>query len=124
MGQKLIVRVRRLRDAGWALPRHRHGFGQLYEGIISLQEEMVPALHRHARVAKLLDVRTGALVDGVGSLYDAVLLRATADEWVVAGVERIEQGMRIIDVAQTWLITLDRMESAPDWAPGDGAAKP
>lgn len=115
MDRKLIVRVRRLREAGWALPRHRHAFGQPGEGVFSLLEVMVPELNRHARVATLLDAHTGTPVAGIGSLYDAVMLRATADEWVVTGFERIERDMRVFDVAQTWLISLVRMEDAqPD----------
>lgn len=74
----------------------------------------MPSLNRHARVATLIQLGTGAPVAGLGSLYDAVLLRATADEWVVTGFERIEHGMQVYDVAQTWIIALVRLSEEPD----------
>lgn len=111
MTGKLIVQVRRLRQDGWTLPRHRLAFGPPAEGIFSLREELVQALHRHTRVAMLLDAHTLAPVAGIPPLYDAALLRATADEWVVTGFERIERGVQMVDVAQTWLVALVRMTS-------------
>lgn len=88
------------------------------EGIFGLREEHVPALNRHSRVARLLDAATGAPVPNVPALYDAVLLRATADEWVVTGFERIEQALQILDVAQTWVLTPMTLAVTPDWQPG------
>lgn len=111
MDRKLIVQVRRLRDEGWVLPRHRLAFGQLPEGIFSLREELVPALNRHTRVARLLDAGTGTPVEGLLALYDAAVLRAGADEWVVAGMERVLRGLQEVDVAQTWQVAMVRFES-------------
>ncbi len=111
MDRKLIVQVRRLRDEGWVLPRHRLAFGLLPEGIFSLREEMVPMLNRHARVARLLDADTGKPEDNPPALYDAVVLRATADEWIVSGLERVLSGLQEVDVAQTWQVALLRIET-------------
>jgi len=94
-----------MREAGWTLPRHRHAFGQPYKGIFSLREEHVAFLNRHSRVARLLQPGSMAPVDGINALVDAVLLRAGADEWIVTGIERVEQNTRVFDVAQTWVIS-------------------
>lgn len=112
MNGKLIVQILRLRDEGWVLPRHRWAFGQLPEGVFSLREEWVPELNRHARVARLLNTHTGMPVDGLAPLADSVLLRASADEWVISGMERVMRGLQVVDVAQTWLVSLVRMEPA------------
>lgn len=119
MVRKLIVQVRLLRDAGWILPRYRHAFGQPFEGIFSLREERVVALNRHTRVATLQQVDTMAPVAGILPLYDAVLQRATADEWVLTGFEQIDNGLRVVDTAQTWLVDLVRLETLPGQTPGE-----
>ena len=113
MGKKLIVKVRCLRDSGWVLPRHRLAFGKPFEGIFSLQEQHVPSLNRHSRVATLVQADGIAQVPGIATLYDATLLRATADEWVVTGFERLEQAAKVMDVVQTWLITLAHFNETP-----------
>lgn len=105
MDAKLIVRVILIREAGWVLPRHFHAFPKVHEGIFALHEERVPELSRTSRVARLLQVDTGLPVVGIAPLMDAVLLRATADEWVVTGFERVEQRLKLVDCAQTWVIT-------------------
>lgn len=104
MDRKLIVEVRLLRESGWIIPRHRHAFAASHRGILTLDEERVPALNRHARVARLRDALTGALVEAVPPLIDATLLHAGADEWVIAGVEHVMHGVREADCAQTWLV--------------------
>jgi len=119
MIRKLIVQVRLLRDAGWILPRYRHAFGQPFEGVFSLREERIVALNRHIRVATLLQVDTMLPVAGILPLYDAVLQRATADEWVFTGFEQIDDGLRVVDTAQTWLVDLLRLETSSASTPDE-----
>lgn len=83
-----------------------------------LLRDLYAALSRHFRVARLLDPHTPASAAGIGPLYDAVLLRSTADEWIVAGVERVAGGLQEIDVAQTWLVSLVRMIGSADASVG------
>ena len=106
--KKLIVAVVCLRIAGRAVPKHNLAFTQPFRGVLTLDEQRVPALNRHALVAMLRDPTTGAPVDGIAPLIDARVVRATADEWVVTGFERIDDGMQERDCAQSWLA---RMES-------------
>jgi hypothetical protein len=101
---QLIVEVRRLRDGGWIIPRYQHAFGQAPQGILSLREEQVPDWNRHSRVARLLDQDTGAALEAVPALYDAVLLQAANSEWVITGAERAMHGLREVDCVQTWRV--------------------
>lgn len=103
MDSKLIVQVLRVRESGSVIPRHNLAFVKPFEGVFTLHEERVPDLNRHSRVARLLNPQVGTPV--LPELYDAALLRATADEWVVTGFERVEQRLKLVDCAQTWVIT-------------------
>ena len=104
MGSKLIVEVRRVREGGWVLPRFRSCMHPPVRGLLRVAERYVPELRRHARVADLLDPKTAVPVAGVLSLLDATLIQAHGDTFTITGIERVQQGMREIDFAQTWLI--------------------
>ena len=114
MTTKLIVAVKTLRENGWPLPRHRIAFRKAIHGVLDLHEALDPVLHRHTRLARLLDPHTGGVVQGVGALLDAVWLRVTADEWIIGGIERTAQGLNHHDVAQTWLVTPVALDIASD----------
>lgn len=103
MEKKLIVAVVRLRDAGRTIPRHNLAFVEPLRGVLTIQEESVPTLNRHALIATLRDPATGAPVDGLPSLVDVRVVRALADEWALTGFERVTVGMQECDFAQSWL---------------------
>ena len=113
MDKKLIVAVVRLRDAGRVIPRHNLAFVAPLRGVLTLREEPVPALNRHALIATLCDPDTGAGIDGLTPLIDARLVRAMADEWVLTGFERVMIGMQECDCAQTWLARMERLIENP-----------
>lgn len=95
----------RVRDRGWALPRHRWAFGQKPRGEVSIDEIFDPDMQRHSKVARLLAPAGAPSID-VPQLYDVTLLRMTRGLIVLAGFERLvdESGQRAYDYAQTWLL--------------------
>lgn len=73
--------------------------------MLSLRDERVDDLIRNARIARLLDPDTGAALPFPPPLFDATLVRATGDEWILAGFERIESMGRVTDYAQSWTVS-------------------
>ena len=51
--QKVIVAVVRLRDCGKVVPKHNLAFVKPFVGVLTLDEQHVPALNRHALVATI-----------------------------------------------------------------------
>jgi len=94
-----------MREEGWILPRFRSCMLRPVRGVLSLRDERVDDLMRNARIARLVDPDTGVALTAPPALFDATLTRATADEWTLAGFERIEHMGRVVDYAQTWLIS-------------------
>ena len=117
--RKLIVTVTKLRDSGRAIPRYQHAFPKTFQGVITADEEHVPALKRRALVAILRDPETGSAIDGIAPLWDARVIRATADEWVWSGIEGAYVGTIEVVVAQTWRVLATSLDVKPS-ADGDG----
>lgn len=111
MDKKLIVAVVTLREGGRTVPRYQHAFRSAIRGILTLNETQISALNRHALVATLRDLDSGAAVAGIEPLIDARLIRATSDEWVLTGFERVQIGMHECDCAQTWLVRMEELRS-------------
>ena len=111
MDKKLIVTVVTLREGGRVLPRYQHAFRSVARGILTLNEAQISALNRHALVATLRDTDTGAAVAGIEPLLDARLIRATSDELVLTGFERVQIGLHECDCAQTWLVRMEELRS-------------
>lgn len=109
MDKILIVDVVRLRDTGRVIPKHNLAFTPPFRGVLTIHEQPVPALHRHALVATLRDPDTGAGIDGLTPLIDVRVVRAMADEWVLTGFERVTIGMQECDCAQSWLARMERL---------------
>lgn len=109
MGKKLIVDVVCLRNAGKVVPRHNLAFVTPFVGVLTLYEERVPELNRHALVATLRDPDTGAGIAGLCPLVDARVVRATGDEWVLTGIERVMANLQEVDCAQSWLVRIVRL---------------
>lgn len=104
MGQ-LTVKVKVRRQAGWALPRHRVNMSRAWHGVLVIGEKPIPDLNRHSRVATLLDPATYSPVADLAPLIDVTLVHATSEEWVLAGIERVSDGLRTFDYAQSWEIS-------------------
>lgn len=114
MGKKLIVDVVRLRNAGKVVPRHNLAFVKPFVGVLTLNEERIVDLNRHSLVATLRHPDTGAPVPGLNPLLDARVVRATNDEWVLTGIERVADNLIELDCAQSWLVRLDQLIVTPD----------
>ncbi len=102
MPHKLTVSVSRLRQDGWALPRFRHATERQYVGILLIRQELID--DRHVRVARLVDPLTGAEFEGLPRLLNVELVSQTAEEMLLAGIERIDDLGRAIDRAQEWRV--------------------
>lgn len=102
MPSKLVVSVSRLRQDGWPLPRFRHATEKKYSGILLIREEQVD--DRHVLVARLVDPETGAEIEALPRLLNVELVSQTAEEMLLAGIERTEELGRVIDRAQEWRV--------------------
>lgn len=102
MPNKLLVSVLRLRQDGWPLPRFRHATERRYSGILLIREELVD--DRHVRVARLVDPETGTEIEVLPRLLNVEIVHQTAEEMLLAGIERTEDLGRTIDRAQEWRV--------------------
>ena len=102
MPSKLLVSVLRLRQEGWPLPRFRHATEKRHSGILLVREELVG--ERHVRVARLVDPETGAEIEALPRLLSVEIVHQTAEELLLAGVERTDDLGRQIDRAQEWRV--------------------
>lgn len=100
----LLFDLRRVRQQGWVLPRFRSCMLQPVRGVLRVTEQRLPDMHRTARVAQLHDADTGQPLADVPPLIDAALLAADGVSLTLTSFERIQQGERVIDYAQTWLL--------------------
>jgi hypothetical protein len=90
----------RVRQNGWVVPRHNAGMLRIVRGAFHLDDKNVPELRRTSRVASFH-------VDGgneVLQLYDAGLMKASSNMMVISGFEREDNGARVVDYAQTWIL--------------------
>ncbi len=109
MDKKLIVAIVKVREAGRTIPRHNLAFTPPYRGILNINEERISALNRHALIATLRDPQSGELVPGLNPLVDARLIRATCDEWILTGFERVMLNLQESDCAQSWIVRIDEL---------------
>jgi len=100
-----IVEVFSLRLEGWTLPRFRSCMIRPRRGVLLMAEEHVPEWNRTSRVARLQDPDTGAPLEDAGTLYDTTLVCARPECWTLSGIERVEDYQRVIEYAQSWLVT-------------------
>ncbi len=66
-----------------------------------VMEVRVPELHRHVRTATFRCDGGECL-----ELLDAMLMHLKDDRMVLSGFERIDNGVRTTDYAQTWILSL------------------
>ena len=108
----MLIRLHRLRERGWPIPRYQFAFKKTILGELTVHEVRDPVLNRHTRVATLLDPTTGAPLD-VPQLLDTQLVGLTREVLSLSGIERVEDPLilKVEDFAQTWLCWLDARES-------------
>lgn len=102
MPHKLTVSISRLRQDGWTLPRFRHATERRHVGILLIRQELID--DRYVRVARLVDPCTGAELEGLPRLLNVELVSQTAEEMLLAGIERVDDLGRSIDRAQEWRV--------------------
>lgn len=101
----VFVRVLRFRENGVPVPRWRWATLQPYVGQLVVEDDHVPDLGRHVRIARLIG-------DEIPRLYDATLVRTLGDDLVLTGFERMNNDLgRVADYAQSWYV---RLERSPD----------
>lgn len=85
--------------------RMRHSWGEdKFFGRLEVKEVMCPGLHRHCRVATIVDDLHKPL-PGLPPLMDVEILSAKMGFWTMTGFERIESGYgNWTDYAQTWIM--------------------
>ena len=104
MENRLVVEVFLMRQQGWTLPKFRFATGPHIPGVLHVKDEAIPSLNRSARVARLHDVHTGFALDIPRPLIDATLIYQSAEDWVLTGFEQIDDGLRVLDYAQSWYV--------------------
>ncbi|GEM_PF-3461527 len=111
----MIIRLHRLRNRGWPIPKYQFSFKDSIQGELTVHEERDAVLNRYTRVARLRDPVTKALVAGVPPLLDAPLVGLTREVMSLPGIERHEDIaiLKIEDFAQTWLCWLDCTVDGP-----------
>lgn len=89
----------RVRENGWVVPRHNAGMLRIVRGSFYLADKHIPEINRTTRAAAF-HVDNGPRLE----LFDAVLIRATPDMMILNGFERDDNGVRVVDYAQTWVL--------------------
>lgn len=99
----MIVRLLRLRDRGWPIPKYQFAFKQGIEGELTVYEERDAVLNRHTRIARLRDLHNHQPIGP--ALLDAQLVGLTREVLSLSGIERIEDPtlLKVEDFAQTWI---------------------
>lgn len=107
----MIVRLHRLRERGWPIPKYQLAFKPALEGELLVSEERDPVFNRHVRIARLKEQHSGSLLCPV--LLDVQLVGLTREVMSLSGVERHQDLTieRVEDFAQTWLCWLDAPDS-------------
>ena len=105
----MLIRLLRLRERGWPIPKYQFAFKQGIPGELTVHEERDPVLNRYTRVARLTHAATNLPMPEVPKLLDVQLVGLTREVMSLSGIERIEDPvlLKIEDFAQTWICLLD-----------------
>lgn len=100
----MLIRLHRLRERGWPIPRYQFAFKAPELGDLTVHEERDEVLNRYTRVAKVRSTEKGNPLL-VPRLLDAQLLEMTKERLVLSGIERVEDPviLKVEDFAQTWV---------------------
>ena len=90
----------RLRYKGRPLPRREWMNREPAVGDLRVEQLYDETLHRHIRIARVLNTLRPKDPDELPTLYDPVLLAMSPQAFSLTGFERIEG----VDYAQSWLV--------------------
>lgn len=112
----MLIRLLRLRERGWPIPKYQFAFKQGIPGELTVHEERDTVLNRYTRIARLSDPVTRSPIPNIPKLLDAQLVGLTREMMSLSGIERIEDPVlqKIEDFAQTWICLLDPEEGQGD----------
>ena len=104
---RMLVRLHRLRERGWPIPKYQFAFKPPTLGELTLFEVKDDLLNRHTRMAKLTAI-SGRRELLAPPLLDAQLVELSQERMVFSGIERQEDILlsKIEDFAQTWVCWL------------------
>lgn len=93
----------RTRENGILVPRYQVGRQRAVRGTLIVHEIQDKRLARHVRTAhfKVESIRASEPL----VLRDVQLIHATSEMWVLNGFEQIDEGVRVIEFAQSWILT-------------------
>ena len=97
----MLFSVRVMRNRGRCLSPRELANAPMLVGDLRVEELRDETLHRHVRVARLVDRTRPRDPDRLPPLYDIILPAMSPQAFTLAGFERIEG----TDYAQSWLVT-------------------
>jgi hypothetical protein len=97
----MLFSVRVMRKKGRRLSPRELANAPMLVGDLRVEELRDEVLHRHVRVARLVDRSRPRNPDRLPPLYDVTLPAMSPQAFTLAGFERIEG----TDYAQSWLVT-------------------
>ena len=92
----------RARENGILVPRYQVGRQRAVRGTLLVGEVQDKRLARHVRTARFMMENIAEAEPPV--LRDVQFIHASAGMWVLGGFEQIDEGLRIIEYAQTWIL--------------------
>lgn len=97
-----IMDMVRSRDAGRVIPGWQRGRLRPFRGILLIKTEQLAPLHRFAQVGRMYMADPKAPTPP--PLWDIQPIEMGVDFWSYGGIERIDDGLTVIDFAQTWVL--------------------
>jgi len=98
----MLFSVRVMRNRGRCLSPRELANAPMLVGDLRVEELRDEVLHRHVRVARLVDRTRPRDPDRLPPLYDIILPAMSPQAFTLSGFERIEG----TDYAQSWLVTM------------------
>ena len=95
----------RVREKGVVVPRHQVGRQRAVRGHLQVKDEYQSELRRHLRQASLSMI---GKEEPPEPLWDVQIVHALGDMLVLSGFERIDDGFRFTEYAQTWVLCSPR----------------
>lgn len=100
----------RAREKGILVPRWHVGRQRAVRGTLIVGEVKDPRLHRHVRTARLMVENGGEAEPPI--LRDMHFVYSSAEMWVLGGIEQHDDGIVVIEYAQTWILCEPRGDMA------------
>lgn len=93
----------RTRENGVLVPRYQVGRQRAVRGSLVVEEVQDSRLARHIRTARFKMEDHGATPPP--DLRDVQLIYAASDMLVLNGIEQLDLGMRVVEYAQSWVLS-------------------